>query len=43
MYDVQVGRALLIPGGGHSLVEPAMRLTLYTKLAEFLAATLGSP
>ena len=33
---------VVIPGGEHSLLEPSMRLTLYTKLAEFLGANLGS-
>jgi dipeptidyl aminopeptidase/acylaminoacyl peptidase len=34
---------VVIPGGEHSLIEPAMRLALYTKLVEFLGANLGSP
>ncbi|MBS0579029.1 MAG: S9 family peptidase [Proteobacteria bacterium] len=34
---------VIIKGGEHQLSEPSMRLTLYTKLEEFLARNLGSP
>jgi dipeptidyl aminopeptidase/acylaminoacyl peptidase len=34
---------VVIKEGQHSLREPDMRLTLYRKLAEFLAANLGAP
>jgi dipeptidyl aminopeptidase/acylaminoacyl peptidase len=34
---------VLIKDGEHSLLEPSMRLTLYSKLEAFLAANLGSP
>jgi dipeptidyl aminopeptidase/acylaminoacyl peptidase len=33
---------VLIKDGEHSLLDPSMRLTLYTKLESFLAANLGS-
>ena len=34
---------VVIKDGEHSLLEPPMRLTLYTRLAEFLNANLGPP
>jgi dienelactone hydrolase len=34
---------VVIKDGEHSLLEPSMRLTLYSKLEAFLAANLGSP
>lgn len=34
---------VLIKDGEHSLLEPEMRLILYRKLTEFLAANLGGP
>jgi dipeptidyl aminopeptidase/acylaminoacyl peptidase len=34
---------VIIKDGEHSLLEPSMRLTLYSKLEAFLAANLGPP